>query len=561
MAKTKKKDIRNKHKNVIKDNNNVPKSVTDKHVDLDYVLVNELGQFGRFQFKNLLLVVLPIITSGFPGEYIFSAAAIPHRCEISECGENTTNAIYNPEWVTNAIPISSTGLSSCHRYASIYMNGSLDYCPSEIFDQGVITTCKNYVYERTDSVVYDFDLGCQEWMRALAGTLNSLGTLLVLPITGYFSDRYGRRWTLLVNTFNVGLFGVFRAFSVNYPMYLVLHLFQTAFGGGTFSTAFIFATELVGPKYRVLMSAILPSVLSLGLIILGGVAWAVNSWRVMILILHVPCFLIVSYYWLLGESVRWLLSKRKVEEARVILEEVAKVNETQISEKSMQSLLYLPSHVTPSRRNEDTIGLIKYIFRSPVLLRRVCTTPFLWLASTFVYYGFFINSTGLSDDVYLTFILTSAIDIPGNVAGIFFMAKIGRKISLVIGYFLSAACSIIFVFLPSDLDVLRLVMYLLGKFGIAMVLSGLYLYTSELYPTEHRHSLLAFSSMIGRIGSICAPLTPPLMLYWEGIPCMMFAMMGLIAGALVFTQPETLGTKLPDTLAEAEALGRTESKL
>lgn len=29
-----------------------------------------------------------------------------------------------------------------------------------------------------------------------------------------------------------------------------------------------------------------------------------------------------------------------------------------------------------------------------------------------------------------------------------------------------------------------------------------------------------------------------------------------IAGLLVLTQPETLGTKLPDTLSEAEALGR-----
>lgn len=62
----------------------------------------------------------------------------------------------------------------------------------------------------------------------------------------------------------------------------------------------------------------------------------------------------------------------------------------------------------------------------------------------------------------------------------------------------------------SELNVVRLVIYLLGKFGISVVMTSLYLFTSELYPTEYRHTLLAFSSMIGRIGSISAPLTPAL---------------------------------------------------
>ena len=51
----------------------------EKPFDLDDVLVNELGQFGRFQLRNILLVTIPIMMSSFMSEYIFSAAAIPHR--------------------------------------------------------------------------------------------------------------------------------------------------------------------------------------------------------------------------------------------------------------------------------------------------------------------------------------------------------------------------------------------------------------------------------------------------------------------------------------------------
>lgn len=55
---------------------------------------------------------------------------------------------------------------------------------------------------------------------------------------------------------------------------------------------------------------------------------------------------------------------------------------------------------------------------------------------------------------------------------------------------------------------LSLAMYLIGKLSIAIVMMSLYIYTSEIYPTKYRHSLLAFSSMVGRIGAMTAPLTP-----------------------------------------------------
>lgn len=60
------------------------------------------------------------------------------------------------------------------------------------------------------------------------------------------------------------------------------------------------------------------------------------------MVLHIPCFIIIVYYWLLNESVRWLLSKKMFVEARVILEKVAKVNKKQISEKSMEALMNPP---------------------------------------------------------------------------------------------------------------------------------------------------------------------------------------------------------------------------
>lgn len=61
------------------ENKGTTKNIDEKPFDLDDVLVNELGQFGRFQLRNIVLVTIPIMMSAFMSEYIFSAAAIPHR--------------------------------------------------------------------------------------------------------------------------------------------------------------------------------------------------------------------------------------------------------------------------------------------------------------------------------------------------------------------------------------------------------------------------------------------------------------------------------------------------
>ncbi|XP_037875512.1 solute carrier family 22 member 6 [Bombyx mori] len=535
-------------------------SVFEKQIDLDDVLVNELGQFGRFQLMTIFLVAVPLIMSAFMSEFIFSAAAIPHRCQVPECGEYSQRSYFEPEWLPNAIPHTDSGFESCERFAPVGgVNGTLDYCPANIFHTNTIP-CEGFVYARDNSVVYDFDLGCREWLRALAGTLNSVGTLLVLPITGYISDRFGRRIALVINVFNLALFGLIRAFSVNYPMYLAFQILQTTLGAGTFSSAYIFAAEFVGPKYRVVTSATCTSMFAVGQVVLGSVAWLIQPWRYLIMALHIPCFLIISYYWVLSESVRWLLSKRKFDDARQVLERVARINKKEISEKSLNALLNPPQPLITESTEDQGPGLIKSIIKSPVLLRRVCTTPIWWITTTFVYYGLSINSTSLSDTMYLNYILTCGIEVPGFYTAVLVLDRVGRKPTLCVGFIFSAICNIAFAFIPDDYTVVRLVIFLAGKFGISMVFTSLYLFTSELYPTQYRHSLLAFSSMIGRIGSITAPLTPVLMQYWAGIPSMMFGAMGFLSGILVLTQPETLGTKMPDTLAEAEALGRPESR-
>lgn len=68
-------------------------------------------------------------------------------------------------------------------------------------------------------------------------------------------------------------------------------------------------------------------------------------------------------------------------------------------------------------------------------------------------------------------------------------------------------CSFLFL---ADQYALSLAFYLVGTACSGAMLSALYIYTAELYPTQYRHRFFAFSSMMGRFGSVFAPLTPAL---------------------------------------------------
>lgn len=60
----------------------------------------------------------------------------------------------------------------------------------------------------------------------------------------------------------------------------------------------------------------------------------------------------------------------------------------------------------------------------------------------------------------------------------------------------------------AGLSWLTTLLYLAGKVAITQAFSGIYMYTSELFPTHARHSLLGFCSTVGRVGSIVAPQMP-----------------------------------------------------
>lgn len=98
--------------------------------------------------------------------------------------------------------------------------------------------------------------------------------------------------------------------------------------------------------------------------------------------------------------------------------------------------------------------------------------------------------------------------------------------------------------------------FLIGKFAITVSFTVLYIYTSELFPTNLRQSLLGICSMFGRFGSMLAPQTPLLARYSKSLPLLSMGGLALVSGIMSLQFPETLNTQLPDTVQQALSFGK-----
>ncbi|XP_045501313.1 organic cation transporter protein-like [Colias croceus] len=526
-----------------------------RDVGLDGIL-EEIGPFGRYNVMNYALLLFPIYLAGMYGSvYVFEASDIGYRCNITQCeGLNTS-------WLDYAIPKHKNGPSRCKQY--VPRENANDTCSKDSFEN-IEMDCESIVYNDEDSAVRDFDLGCQNWKRTLIGTFHNSGLFISLPLTGIISDKYGRRLALSVASLMNGIFGFLRSFSTSYTMMVIFEFLEAALGAGAYSTAFVIAMELVGPKGRVFGNTLINAVYVLGLMTLASLSWYLQSWRTLLRIIYIPAMTVFSYLWLLNESVRWLISKGRHQEATAILKKAAKMNKVVLSDQVLTPLYELDklsSDPDNEKSKEDLVeeekeSMFMRVIKSSIIRKRVAVCSFLWITCTFVYYGLSINSVSLAGNKYVNFMLVGFVEIPANFVCLLVLDRFGRKRVLVITYVLSACLCISLSFLPKGQKWWSLVLYLSGKFSITVAYSSVYIYVSEVFPTSVRQSLLAVCSSLGRVGSTLAPLTPLLALYYDNLPAIFFGSLALVASVLVFSLPETINQPLPDTIEDAERLSQ-----
>ncbi|XP_054732985.1 solute carrier family 22 member 3-like [Anastrepha obliqua] len=540
----------------------------EENSSLDEILLR-IGQFGRFQLMILSLICVAMLFSAmFSVTYVFTAGTVTRRCKVPEC--DTASSAYEEPWTQFTIPTKSNGLDQCYRYASNYTTNqtltttpadeSLGLCYAHNFDNSTTERCSDndFIFrDKEVTIANEFGIYCgAEWKLTMVGTFGNVGQFVGIPLGGYVSDRFGRRTALAFGGFFSGILGLIRSFSPNYTTFVIFEFLDNMASSPMYSTCFIVGIELVGPKRRVVACSIVTIFYAIGEILLAVVAKYFQNWRLILRIIYTPAVICIGFIWILPESIRWLLSQAKDEEVKSILTRAARINKRQLSDNSLDKLIL----ANRAKLATATGGKfpIKEAFKK--LTWRIINCSFCWIVIVLVYYGISLNAVLLDGDKYNNFMFIALVEIPGFFLPFLIMDRYGRRYSLCGTMLISGICCLTTTFLPTDAFGWRLTLFLIGKFMITTAFQILYFFTSEIFPTNVRNSLLCVCSMVGRVGSMLAPQTPLLAKYDENAPAILFAISAITSGILALLFPETTNIVLPTTMHDAHNIGVKQPK-
>ncbi|XP_018566487.1 organic cation transporter protein isoform X2 [Anoplophora glabripennis] len=536
-------------------------------LDFDDML-EELGELGKFQIYTYILVCLPVLFAAANSlSYVFTAGVPDYRCFIPEC-EDPLDTSYDTPWLKWAIPAEKNSdqvigvkADTCDRF-SLNQSAINTTCSPEMFTK-TIEKCSEWIFDNNErTIVNDWNITCVEnqWKLSLVGTSHFAGIIVGSCVFGILADWYGRKSIFVICTLLMSISGAVQVVSPEYITFVSL-IFINALGtAGVYPLAFIIGVEMVGKRKREVTGIVLNYFYALGEAIVSPIAWYTKDWVHLQLIVSVPAVLFAGYYWIVPESVRWLLANEKNDKAKKIVFKVAKFNNVVLSDNLVDSFKEeapLTVKGEPDLKEKDKIlPVIKRMLTSRKLILRFLIMYFIWAVNAFIYYGLSINSTSLGGNKYLNFALVSLIEIPGYTAAWVCIQKLGRRISLVGSLLIcGVTCTLtIFIANSSSGSWAVITLFLLGKLGVTSSFGVVYVYTAELLPTVIRSGGVGTASTVARLGALLAPFVPLLGLHYAPLPMLLFGGVAILAGLLALYLPETFGIKLPETAEEAEQI-------
>lgn len=410
----------------------------------------------------------------------------------------------------------------------------------------------------------------QQWMltKGEAGLIVSIGFVgmaIGASLGGLLADKIGRRQVFAITLLVYGLATGASALAGGLTALLILRFFVGLGLGAELPVASTYVSEFAPARIRGRLIVILEAFWALGWTAAAVVGYFVvpaseNGWRWAFVIGAVPALYALVVRWALPESPRWLASRGRIAEAEAVVAEfeanspgAALADKTELSDAAARSAEPVQTGETSVSPIAESAGGRLVALWSAEFRVRTAAIWAVWLCVNFAYYGAFIwipsilvdSGFSLVKSFGFTLIITLA-QLPGYAVAAWLIEKWGRKMTLSVFLVGSAASAIAFGTAGSVSMVLGAGMALsffnLGAWG------ALYAVTPEIYPTSLRGTGSGWAAGVGRIASIVAPLTVPLMLVagGTGLTFSVFAGFFLIAALASWWLVEQRGEALDE---------------
>ena len=422
----------------------------------------------------------------------------------------------------------------------------------------LLVTGLGWLFDSMDTGLISFVLPvlAKEWgltpdQMGWIGSVGLVGMALGAVISGTVADRIGRKKVFTITVLMYAIATGMCALAWNYDA-LLFFRFLVGFGlGGELPVAATLMSEYAPAKLRGRFIVLLESFWGLGWLAAACIAYLLIpefGWKMAFLIGSLPALYVFLIRLHMPESVRYLISQKKLDEAKEII-------------LSLEKKLHVDSQPFTKELNPAELGSAEADNAGPGALwsgKYIKRTIMLWLAwfgIVFSYYGIFmwlpsiVFKQGFAVVKTFEYVLIMTLaQLPGYYCAAWLVDVIGRKYTLSIFLLMSGVASYFFGNAGSSETLLiwgaTMSFFNLGAWGV------IYTYTPELYPTSMRALGSGWAAGFGRIGGMIAPALVGIMIGNQlGIDkvFMMFAGVFIIVSVVVLAMgTETRQKQLED---------------
>lgn len=268
-------------------------------------------------------------------------------------------------------------------------------------------------------------------------------------------------------------------------------------------------------EHRIMVTCAILVVYPFGQVMAGWIGYIARDFRTLLRFAFVPGFLVSGLMYFATDSLRWLLIKGKQAQAERLVSKAAAVNNLTVSEEVrniIQQKCDAARNVQPKnkgtaapRSSDDSVYAV---FKRKSLCSRFLIIAFCWAVGAYVNYGVSITSVSLHQNKYISFIIVSLGGVPSGLVTYFLMKYMGRPKCISLSFIITGIAIITAKLLPKEYAALSMILFFVSKCFSFHSANAVYVYTTELWPTKLRHSMMGLCSTVGRVGAMMAPLSP-----------------------------------------------------
>uniref|UniRef100_A0A0K0E5Y1 MFS domain-containing protein n=1 Tax=Strongyloides stercoralis TaxID=6248 RepID=A0A0K0E5Y1_STRER len=365
-----------------------------------------------------------------------------------------------------------------------------------------------------------------------------IGNIIGATIQSYLADIYGRKLIALPCFVLSSLLGLLMTCFSKFIYILILRFIQGIILSNANGILFILASENAPLKSHPIIALLCNLMWAIGLILLVSIAYFFSNWRTIIIIVNTMVIVLSIILWfVLLESLHFLFEKKDKKNIEIWINKVNKFSKNKL-EINIDAYIKKFHGINgefqkSSYTNKSLSKVIKYYYLNKKYFIYLFLIFFIWFNEFLSYYLFTINAKELVGNPYINIILISLVEFPTSFLAPITIKKFGRKKSMIISFCTVAILQIILAFLPTNMEKLYYIIFLITKSFLALICILMFVYFSEIFPTEIRNSSIGFllnSTYIGGIvgGSMCNSWNNYKFIYFISFSILSFVNAGLL---------------------------------